>query len=259
MTGAAQRHLLRMASHHSVASSRGSKEGLAALRSPLLRSPSPASVQSLGHAIDEDRASSRGRLSPTHSDPGPMCQARSEPPMEGRKSSGPRDSTVWNWRGMWSATAQFRRATSPAQEFEADRPGLVREFSARDLYEEELEVVTALERFNRLSSDLANERTLLAWIRTCLAAVRTGVSFLGLAAISDWWFSLMLAQWSMIILIILGGIVGAARYYRIKAMLEYKVPPREFGRLSLTPLNALVAIGAVATAAGLAAHAWVKG
>merc|ERR1712151_768553 len=122
--------------------------------------------------------------------------------MRSRASIGPRNSTTWNWRGMWSATTQFRRGASPTREFDDDeQPGLVRKLSARDIVEEELEVVTALERFNRLSTDLANERTLLAWVRTCLAAVRTGVSYLGLAAISDWWFSLMLAQWSMIILI----------------------------------------------------------
>lgn len=122
----------------------------------------------------------------------------------------------------------------------------------------EFEMVTAMERFNRLSTDLANERTLLAWVRTCLAAVRTGLSYLGLAAVSEWWISLVLAQWSMFALIVLGGVAGAARYYRLKAILEYKVPPRQFGRISLTPLNFLVAVSAVATASGLAAHSWVK-
>jgi len=121
-----------------------------------------------------------------------------------------------------------------------------------------MEMVTALERFNRLSTDLANERTLLAWVRTCLAAVRTGLSFLGVTAVAEWWISLYMAQWGMLLLIVLASFFGAVRYYRLKAILEYKVPPRYFGRLSLTPMNALVVVASVATASGLAAQTWVK-
>ena len=48
-------------------------------------------------------------------------------------------------------------------------------------------LLEGMERFNRLSTDLANERTLLAWIRTSLAAIRTLFTYLGLSAISDYW------------------------------------------------------------------------
>lgn len=119
-------------------------------------------------------------------------------------------------------------------------------------------MVTALERFNRLSTDLANERTLLAWVRTCLAAVRTGLSYVGLAAVSDWWISLLTAQWGMLLLIVLASATGAARYYKMKSILEYKMPPRHFGRMSVTPMNFLVIVSALATASGLAVHSWVK-
>lgn len=38
-------------------------------------------------------------------------------------------------------------------------------------------MLTALDRFSRLTTDLANERTLLAWFRTSLASMRTAFSF----------------------------------------------------------------------------------
>lgn len=44
-----------------------------------------------------------------------------------------------------------------------------------------------LERLSRLTTDLANERTLLAWMRTCLAAIRTLFSYLALSATTAAW------------------------------------------------------------------------
>jgi uncharacterized membrane protein YidH (DUF202 family) len=124
---------------------------------------------------------------------------------------------------------------------------------------QELEMVTAVERFSRLSTELANERTLLAWVRTCLAAVRTSLAYVGFAAVTgEWWVSLLLAQWGMIALIVLASVAGAARYYKLKAILNYKVPPKQFGRISVAPMNALVVTAAMATAAGCLAKAWQK-
>ena len=44
-----------------------------------------------------------------------------------------------------------------------------------------------LERLSRLTTDLANERTLLAWMRTCLAGIRTLFSYLAIGATTAAW------------------------------------------------------------------------
>ena len=47
--------------------------------------------------------------------------------------------------------------------------------------------IEGLERLSRLTTDLANERTLLAWIRTCLASIRTLFAYLALSASTAAW------------------------------------------------------------------------
>lgn len=205
------------------------------LRSPLLRSPSP------GHSSRSSRTSSRVMEAKT-CPATPMNQERREP------------ITPWTWKRMLPGSRSFmlRRAYSTSPERLQQPSKLPRHVST------EMEMVTAMERFSRLSTELANERTLLAWVRTCLACVRTGISYVGLASVTQWWLSLVLAQWGMFMLIVLAAVAGSSRYYKIKAILEYKVPPRKFGRISLRPLSVLLLVAAVATASGLAAHAWVK-
>ena len=46
---------------------------------------------------------------------------------------------------------------------------------------ENVAIIDALARFNRLTKDLANERTLLDWGRKALASARTMISFLALS------------------------------------------------------------------------------
>mmetsp|Transcript_32568 Transcript_32568/g.107408 ORF Transcript_32568/g.107408 Transcript_32568/m.107408 type:complete len:352 (+) Transcript_32568:131-1186(+) len=120
--------------------------------------------------------------------------------------------------------------------------------------------VNAVERFNRMSTELANERTLLAWIRTCLAAIRTALCFIGIMAYaSPWQISIYVAQWSMLAVVMVAAVGGAARYSRLKAVLEQKVTPRNFGRISLRPLSGLVILSSVATTAGILAQEWRHG
>eukprot|EP00434_Breviolum_minutum_P001262 symbB.v1.2.001107.t1/scaffold59.1/size365495/11 len=49
------------------------------------------------------------------------------------------------------------------------------------------QLVTAMERFNRLATDLANERTLLAWLRTAMAGIRTIFVFYAMDGVNKFW------------------------------------------------------------------------
>lgn len=225
-----------------VGSFASSASGAGHLRSPLLRSPSPGS--SHGRSLPPICIDEGNDVRDIDTEP---LNERGPPMTAVETGTLPDYGEAWTFRRLLN-----RRSLSLSPE----RPPVAR--ARLETQAAEMEMVTALERFNRLSTDLANERTLLAWVRTCLAAVRTGLSFLGVTAVAEWWISLYMAQWGMLLLIVLASFFGAVRYYRLKAILEYKVPPRYFGRLSLTPMNALVVVASVATASGLAAQTWVK-
>ncbi|KAL1499863.1 hypothetical protein AB1Y20_012546 [Prymnesium parvum] len=159
------------------------------------------------------------------------------------------------------------RASSRRESREGKRPSLLRRLSLVSdggrLSESEgtkAEVLLeGLERFNRLSTDLANERTLLAWIRTCLAAMRTAFAMLTIREHTTFGVdTLNVAELGMVSFIILSAISGAWRYHKIKSIISLKVPPLSFGRLSLRPLNLLVCLAAAIVAVVIYSGGWLK-
>ena len=98
--------------------------------------------------------------------------------------------------------------------------------------------VDALTRLSRLTTDLANERTLLAWIRTALASARTTVSFLALSGSSPFGdVSTKICYIGFAVLALLMMAQGAERYRKIKSILQIPNPPLYFDRLTTLPLN----------------------
>eukprot|EP00439_Symbiodinium_sp_Y106_P060636 s2102_g9.t1 len=96
------------------------------------------------------------------------------------------------------------------------------------------EIVTAMERFNRLSTDLANERTLLAWIRTAMAGIRTIFVFYAIEGVSRFWEAgVSISEVLMALLVLILLFTGRARYYAIKDLILKRDPPASFGRVSL--------------------------
>ena len=116
-----------------------------------------------------------------------------------------------------------------------------------------------LERLNRVSTDLANERTLLAWVRTGMAAIRTLFTYLALTGTTPGWHASVLAtEIAMAALVLITAGTGVWRYFRLKAILGQKVPPRDFGRRTLRPFAVLVLATAMASAVGVSSQQWEK-
>lgn len=121
-------------------------------------------------------------------------------------------------------------------------------------------MVNAMERFSRLSTELANERTLLAYVRTSLAAIRTAFTYLDLTAPGVFWQpSVLLTEFLVAAVMLISTFTGVSRYFRLKAVIERKIPPRHFGRLSLRPLSALLIVACAVTAAGIYSQTWQHG
>ena len=122
-------------------------------------------------------------------------------------------------------------------------------------------VLDGLQRLTRLNSDLANERTLLAWIRTDLAAIRTLWGYMTIGSAVAFWDDLALvAMMLMTTLVAFTSAYGVYRYYVIKNVLSKptKDLPADYGRKSTRPLAVLVVLCSVVTAAGAYSQQWQK-
>lgn len=121
------------------------------------------------------------------------------------------------------------------------------------------EIVTAMERFNRLSTDLANERTLLAWIRTAMAGIRTIFVFYAIEGVSRFWEAgVSISEVLMALLVLILLFTGRARYYAIKELILKKDPPASFGRVSLRYTYLVLGMTTMITTAAVCMRRWGK-
>eukprot|EP00929_Paragymnodinium_shiwhaense_P026232 TRINITY_DN15637_c0_g1_i1.p2 TRINITY_DN15637_c0_g1~~TRINITY_DN15637_c0_g1_i1.p2 ORF type:complete len:329 (+),score=57.16 TRINITY_DN15637_c0_g1_i1:86-1072(+) len=117
----------------------------------------------------------------------------------------------------------------------------------------------AVDRFSRLSTDLANERTLLAWIRTCLAVLRTAFGFIGLTAAGHIWEGLLYySSIAMAISVVTTLTTGWMRYRSIQHALRMPEPPAKFGRISVNYTAIVIATSSCAYVLGTFSRVWAK-
>lgn len=124
--------------------------------------------------------------------------------------------------------------------------------SLRQLFAGEDRTLSDFQRWSRLSTELANERTLLAWIRTALAAERTVFSFLGYKATEHLWHRIYIACTALLATVtVIFGFLGVERYYKIKKAITTAQPPGRYSRFTLQPallaLAVILAVVAIAT------------
>jgi uncharacterized membrane protein YidH (DUF202 family) len=112
--------------------------------------------------------------------------------------------------------------------------------------------------FNQLGSDLANERTFLAWIRTMLACIRTIFAFEKLQVEDARDTSLVVAVMLMGIMLLWTGISGGHRYYRTRNILlsASDNKPKTYNMLSLFPFVAMGFVTALLTSVATFTNKW---
>ena len=109
--------------------------------------------------------------------------------------------------------------------------------------------ISGMAKMSRLSTDLANERTLLAWIRTVLAMMRTTFATLGIIGVSATWENVHYVAVAMtVVLMLLSAVIGVFRYYRVARICALKNIPQSFGRnrVPMWPM-AVVFVSSLAT------------
>lgn len=118
--------------------------------------------------------------------------------------------------------------------------------------------------YNRIGSDLANERTMLAWVRTMLACARTVFSYGNLLepnsdpeAGGTRPMTVPTVTMMMATLLLFAGLNTGYRYWHMRGVLREAKAPGTYGRHSLLPFILLAVTVALITSIETYAGHWV--
>merc|ERR1712113_1073830 len=122
------------------------------------------------------------------------------------------------------------------------------------------EQTKSIERFSRMATDLANERTLLAWMRTMMAAIRTAFAYMAVTAVGNVWVgTVTISRVAMVTTVLVATVTGVIRYKRVKDITFLPEPPQYFGRISIRYFYWTLAFSMVFMVCGMWTNAWQKG
>jgi len=124
---------------------------------------------------------------------------------------------------------------------------------------EEDEVVRGMAKMSRLATDMANERTLLAWIRTILAVMRTVFACIGMVGVGAVWGAVHnVSIFLTIVMMLVASYVGISRYLKVGKIVKQKEIPTFFGRVPIWPVNAATGLAVITVAAAAFANGLTK-
>lgn len=217
-------------------------------------------------AIADDNADSRVSY---HKDQGiELYMYRASNPLLGKDAAAAAAATA----DTTAASDAVSTATAAAASSDAATPAEVKNSAdaVKKLKAEELsassmthtekqqqEMFNAVQRMSRLTTDLANERNLLAWGRTALAAARTSLAFLGVGGLSLFGdVSQQIATIAFMVVALVTVMHAVHRYKKIKFILMQPEPPLHFDRLSNVPLYVVLMILLLLALIAIASQQW---
>ena len=196
----------------------------------------------------ESSSDGKGTLNILHADRSDEINERTTSSVERKNDDSLTDRLKDNVKNLLMTKTDFADDSSSKCTDEVKQDSIAKKedsqvFKTEPKESKEDKFVNALTRLQRLNTDLANERNLLAWARTALASARTFLAFIGVAAVTEFGkASRQVCYLGFSVMSVYIILQGTERYNKIKRIVYLKDPPPNFDRLTNAPLPICLAI-----------------